>query len=202
MSPISLQAKLQRDPQFYCELLCLLYHPDNESAKAVSKPTKQQINMARHADQLLNLWKAIPGADENGVIDESILHKWIKDARSLCSNSGLLPFCDTHIGELLAKEPDEGEVPWPSEPIRDVIDELDSEDLTLGFKIAIFNKRGASWKSLGEGGQQEWLLADKYKAYAKHCESEWPVTATALHQVAERYEAEARSEDEGAKANR
>ena len=51
-------------------------------------------------------------------------------------------------------------------------------------------------KQVGEGGQQERDLADKYKQRARGWEVEFPRTAGVLQAIANSYEAEARQADE------
>ncbi len=80
-------------------------------------------------------------------------------------------------------------------PVRDIIEEVQSEELLRGFQIGIFNKRGMYSKLPTEGGAQERALAEKYRSYARVSEVEWPRTAASLRRVAERYEDDARRED-------
>ena len=123
---------------------------------------------------------------------------WVNSARAICAESGHLDVCDSHIGQMLAKEPEQENADWPGIATRDVIDEIDSEALTRGFEVGIHNKRGVYSKSIGEGGAQERTLAGRYEKYAQNCEMEWPVTAAALRRVAKAYEAESEREDERA----
>ena len=125
--------------------------------------------------------------------------------RTKCQESGHLGVCEEQIGEVLANEPepDDPSVGWPSEAIRDVLEEVDSEStsksMLRGFEIGIYNKRGVTCRSLTEGGVQEDELAQKYRDYMKACQDEWPLVAASLRRVAEGYDADADREDEEAK---
>ena len=79
--------------------------------------------------------------------------------------------------------------------IEEIATEEHTEELLDGFQIGIFNKRGPYSKSPTEGGEQEWKLRDDCNRYADACKIEWPRTAAALRQVAQRYEEDARRED-------
>jgi hypothetical protein len=103
---------------------------------------------------------------------------------------------------VLAHAPDESDGNWPCIPVRDLIDEIDSESLADGFVVGTLSKRGVHCKSLIDGGAQERALAARYEKHAIACEIDWPVTAAALRKVAERYERQAGSEDAKAEARR
>lgn len=198
-SPVALQKSLQQDPKFYCQLISIIFRSDKEPEDESKAPGEKEKALAHNAYNLLNRWNAIPGTGEDGVIDERTLMDWVKTAREICTETGHLVSCDIHIGETLAKEPEKEGGAWPSIPVRDVIDEIDSEDLAHGFEIGIRNKRGVYSKGHGEGGLQERLLAEKYENFARRWEMEWPITAASLRRVARIYEDEAKREDERAK---
>ena len=195
-SPKVLHGWLQRDPHFFAELLSMIYRSQNDSEATVIQPTEEQKARAQNAHGLLMSWQLIPGARDDGTVDDQQLLEWVKKARALCEVSGRLEICDIKIGEVFAHAPSESDGSWPCTPVRDVIEEIDSDELIEGFKLGIFNKRGGYSKSLTEGGEQERALAARYAAYADACDIEWPRTAAALRRVVHQYEAEARREDE------
>jgi transcriptional regulator with XRE-family HTH domain len=198
-SPETLHRLLRTEPRFFADLLRLLFRSDKEPEESTEVPTEEQKVHARNAYRLLMQWKSVPGLREDKTVDEQKLLEWVTEARRLCEESGRLVICDLRIGEVLAYAPKESDGTWPCLPVRDVIDEIDSEALTRGFEIGIFNRRGGFTKSPIEGGKQERELARKYASYAEACDIEWPMTAAALRRVAHQYEEDARREDEEAK---
>ena len=194
--PVALQKTLQQDPQFFCQLISVVYRSDNEPEDEGEAPTEQEKARARNAYNLLTRWNAIPGTGDDGVIDEQILMDWVDKAREICKESGHLSVCDIHIGEMLAREPGNSDDEWPGIPVRDVIDEIDSDDLVRGFEIGIYNKRGVYSGNRHGGGLQERALAEKFNNFASQCETDWPETAASLRRVAKHYEDEAKREDE------
>jgi hypothetical protein len=199
-SPKTLHVWLQRNPNFFAEILSVIYRSRHEPEEEVAPPTEEQKARAQNAYRLLGSWESIPGKREDGTIDDQELMAWITTARQLCAKGGRLEVCDLQIGEILAHAPEENDGSWPCIPVRDVIDEIESDELVSGFESGIFDKRGPYSKSLGEGGTQERELARKYAAYAEACDVDWPRTAAALRRVARQYEADARREDERAQA--
>jgi hypothetical protein len=193
--PQALHALLQQ-PQFFAELLCLIFWSQQESAEVVDPPTEQQKAAARNAYTLLSSWNTIPGIREDGTVDETKLMEWVTTARALCAQTGRLEVCDSRIGQVFAHSVQERDGSWPCIPVRDVIEEVANEEFIRGFEIGIFNQRGVYSKSPIEGGAQERELAQRYTAYANACDIEWPRTASVLRRVAQQYEREAQRADE------
>ena len=192
LSPVTLEKSLQQDPVYFCRLIRMVYHPDKMAEDNRQALTEQDKARAHQAYVLLNQWKMIPGMNNDGLINEQELMDWVRIAREKCEESGHLEVCDERIGEVLAQEP-EGNDEWPSNPIRDVIDEIDSDALARGFRVGIYNKNG-SVPFEGEGLREN-ELAGKYHRFANQCEMEWPKTAASLRRVAKDYEEEAKRED-------
>lgn len=200
VSPKTLLRSLQTNPRFFADLIGLVFLSDKDIAESSEPLTEDQKVRAENAYHLLKEWKSIPGLGEDGSVDESALLAWVKEARRLCEESGRLRRCDRQIGQVLAHAPSESDGTWPCIPVRDVIDEIDSIDLTGSFETSIFNKRGPIVKSPFAGGNQERGLAQQYTSYAEACATEWPTTAAALRRIARHYTNDARREDEEAQA--
>jgi transcriptional regulator with XRE-family HTH domain len=199
--PVSAQTfrNLLRDkPEYFVELLSLIYRPRHASEDAIQECSEEEKRRAGKAYQLLLSWKDVPGSRDDGTVDELMLFDWIKAARSLARERGLLEVCDSRIGEVLAYAPSESDGSWPCIPVRDALEEisLDSEEILSGFSAGIFNKRGLITRSLREGGDQERDLARTFRAFADACQGEWDRTAETLRRLARSYEEDARREDE------
>jgi hypothetical protein len=79
--------------------------------------------------------------------------------------------------------------------VRDLLEEVTSEDLEQGIYKGTFNSRGWISRALGEGGAQERELAERYHTYARLLNDRWPRTAGLMRQIAEAYVSDARRED-------
>jgi len=194
VAPMALHLRLQETPEFFAEILSDLYRSRSESDEPAQAPDEQRRLRASNAFRLLRTWKTVPGTRDDGTLDDQELTRWATEARELCEQSGRLEVCDITIGELLAcSEESDGS---PSVAVRDLLEEVATDEFIRGFQIGILGKRGMSLRSATEGGDQERVLASKYESYASACAIEWPRTAAALRQIAKEYEAEARREDE------
>ena len=88
--PKTLHQRLATHPEFFFELLSLLYRSTDEDDNAELLETadkEKQSALATHAYRLLNSWHGMPGL-KDGKVDEDALKKWIAEARALCEKAG------------------------------------------------------------------------------------------------------------------
>jgi hypothetical protein len=193
-SPVILHRLLSKRPEFFNQLLGMIFRSDNDDK--IEELSLEDQSRAQSAYRLLMDWHDVPGTREDGSIDEQQLIAWIREVRSTAQDQGRLPICDERIGEVFAFAPkestDEG---WPCIPVRDAIEEIGTQELTNGFEIGIFNKRGTYSKAFDAGGEQERSIAKRYHDWAEIAKFKWPKTATALRQMANKYERDAYRED-------
>jgi hypothetical protein len=101
---------------------------------------------------------------------------------------------DQQIGALLAHSPPASDGSPLHEAIRDLLEEIRSDDLELGIAVEIHNTRGVASRGAMQGGTQEWELAQRYQAYSDAAR-DWPRTRKLFKRVVDSYEAEARRHD-------
>ena len=85
--------------------------------------------------------------------------------------------------------------------MRDVIEELASENVEIGISVQLFNNRGMHSREMFEGGKQERELAERYKKWASRC-TKWPRTQRLLISIAKDWDARALKEDERAEQDK
>jgi hypothetical protein len=79
---------------------------------------------------------------------------------------------------------------WPCEPVRRLLEDIQSESMSRGARIGVFNSRGVHFR--GEGGDDERLLADKYRVWANALQYSHPFVASSLlEELVKTYEREA-----------
>ena len=84
---------------------------------------------------------------------------------------------------------------WPCEPVRELLDAVGSQHLGHGFTTGKFNLLGMTGRGVFEGGEQERLLADGYRADAARISPLWPFTASLLRRLADSYDSSGRQFD-------
>jgi hypothetical protein len=102
-----------------------------------------------------------------------------------------------HIGQVLASSPPDPDGRWPGLEVRNLLEELESDQVEEGLANGIIGTRFTT-RAPDEGGRQEWELVHKYRQQAEQFTDEWPRTASVLRSVADHYESLARREDEAA----
>ncbi|MEM6610212.1 MAG: HigA family addiction module antitoxin [Pseudomonadota bacterium] len=194
----NLQAEVNENPALLCDAISLAYKSKKDMDEV--ELTEERKKAAKNAHTFISALSAVPGVDEKGRISSEKLKDWILEARRLGDRSGHRNMVDYQIGELLAHAPDGDDEVWPCEPVREVINDLYSEDMEQGISIGRYNARGATWR--GEGGAQERAIAKQYDTWAKACELEFPRTASVLRGMAGKYNKDAEWHDNEAMIRR
>jgi hypothetical protein len=188
-----LHRRLAREPEFFVELLIVLFRPD-QGGPSQGDPDPKLVRLAQHVWTLLQTWKGpIPGISPDGSLDEGALVDWVKRTRDLLVAEHRTAIGDQQIGQVLWHSPAGSDGLHPHEAVRRVIESTASGDLNTGFRVAAVNSRGVVMR--GPGGDQEREMAADYAARAAAFSGSFPQTARIFRELAERYEAEARDWD-------
>lgn len=196
----SIHRFMARDPAFFVRILSAVYRPrdtaSEEAAAQEDEVTRQRF--ATNGYRLLSSWRQVPGLQEDGRLDPSLLRTWVDEAQHLLREAGRYEVGTVQIGQVLVSLPADPDGTWPPEAVRDLFEELQSEKMEEGFYIEVLNRRGVTNRGLDEGGAQERKLADRYRSDAQDIADRWPRTAAILRKVAKSYENEAQRNEEEA----
>ena len=150
--------------------------------------------VATQAYRLLHSAKRIPGTnDDDGKIDVAKLKAWIADVRALCETYAREEIGDNVIGELLSKTKSGADGIWPSELVREALEEVGTSGMAEGMTIGLYNQRGAHFR--GPGGAQERELAAKYRDWSGQVAFDAPFTSQLLERIAKGYDFDAEWHD-------
>lgn len=198
-TPRALVAAMTSSPELFVQLVEIVYRADEEEPEGSGDSEEApDPAMASQAWSVLHQVRAFPGQDESGGVDATELRGWVSRARELLAASGRREIGDQTIGQLLARGPAGGDGVWPCEPVRDLLEELDSEQFAIGMRIGRYNQRGPTMRAVYAGGEQEHELAQRYAAEATTLQPRWPAAAALLRDLAQSYEHDARRHDEEA----
>ena len=191
---------LSENPSLFIEMLSTVFKASEESGVIDPEPEDPEHAraVATQAYRLLDIWSQIPGTRDDGTIDGEALEAWIKEARVRAKAAGREDIADSRIGHVLSASPMGLDGNWPAEPVREVIDLFRSKSMIEGFQIGKGNRRGITTRMPRAGGELERREAAKYRAWAKAIAYGHPHTAKALDTLADRYDWEARRNDEEA----
>ena len=196
--PKALHGELARNPSFFADIISQCYREKHAPEPKDDERDEAKINIVMAAHTLLESWLGIPGTTLDGNVDKAALGAWVSEARSLCMANDRIEVCDLKIGEQLSYSPAEPDGSWPCSAVREIMEAVPGDEILRGFRSGVINQRGVVSRRLNEGGEQERELVAKFRGHAEHCKIRWPRTARILRSIAERYDSEARHEDERA----
>ena len=195
--PRALHRLLSVSPDFFVEVLSLVYRRENEEpggddAGELSPGDQQR---ARIGYELLGDWRGVPGQQAGGDIDEDHFREWMFVVQARLRDVGRYGIGLHVLGQVLSGSPSDPDGTWPCGAVRRVIEELGSRDLEEGFRIGVYNSRGVVTRDPAAGGAQERALAERYEGLAAAVSSSHPRTGRLLRRIADGYRRDARRED-------
>jgi hypothetical protein len=186
------------DPSFYVSLLCAAFRVEGEEP---SEPTTEQRARATTAYRLLTSLGDVPGR-QGDTLDAERLGSWVHDMRRLGEEAERRGMTNEFIGHVLAHAPvDPSDEAWPHKAVRDLIEQLGSEETERGIQVERFNMRGVYSKALFEGGKKERGFAVQARGWAAKCDH-WPRTQKLLNEIAKDWDGRAEWEDSVARKDR
>lgn len=192
----NLERYVEAHPDLFVQALAWTYRRkgDGVDPPEILPPEGSGKQLAERGYKLLRALRSVPGRDEAGVRDAARLRAWVDAVRDAAEKIDRTVVADVTIGELLSNAPSGDDGVWPCEPVREVIEDIQSVDMALGMHTGRYNARGVH--SRGEGGGQERALAEEYRSWAEALQHSHPfVSSKLLMDLAKTYEAEAKRED-------
>jgi hypothetical protein len=187
--PKLLETRLATQPEFFCEVIRLIYRSKNEP-KQDEEPDEQRKAVASNAWRLLHEWKRPPGLNEDGTFSTENFEKWLKSVKEICITSGHLEVAMIKVGEVLLYCPPDPQGLWIVQSVASALNGRDAEDMRSGFRTEVFNSRGVHW--VDPTGKPERDLAAQWREKADAVEnSGFARFAATLRELADSYDCEA-----------
>lgn len=186
--PHCLTSRILQAPAFYMELIAFAYRDDDGNYHGDESCT-DVMERAWAAFQHL---KRIPGQCADGEsVDENVFGQWIKEAAQLAKQRRYTVAHACMLGKILSYAPKGSDGIWPTECVREVIEQEMTDTLVRNMVCERRNQRGVYCFS---GGREEEKLADFYDEQAKLLSGRWPGTANMLRMLASDYNWDAERE--------
>ncbi len=160
-----------------------MYWAEDEPRDQDVPPWRRAVATAGFA--VLRSWRTPPGLSPDGTVDAESLRAWVTEACRLASASGRPATGDCTIGMVLAYVPPGSDGLWPAEPVRDLIEDLQSPAFENGLRSGKLNSRGLVWSSPADGGVQERDFAAQFRAWAERVADGWHRRDQAVSEVVE-----------------
>jgi len=176
----NLEKYVEANPEAFVQAVVWAYkRRDGGEDPSEYKVAPEQVqNFAKRGYKLIDGIARMPGHDNLGELTRDKLTTWVKTVRDACRDLDRLEVADISIGKLLSRSPLGMDGVWPCEPVRQVMEDVHSKNMMEGAHTGVYNSRGVV--SRGEGGNQERLLAEKYRAWANVLRYSHPFVASEL----------------------
>ncbi|CAI2931700.1 HigA family addiction module antitoxin [Aminobacter niigataensis] len=192
----NLERYIEEHPEMFVQAVVWAYKRNDRGEDPPEfRVTKEHEHLGKRGYRLLEALERIPGQDKATEPEQrEKLAEWVAAVRKSCAELDRAEIADLCLGKLLSNAPVGRDGVWPNEVVRDVMEDLQSEDLTNGARTGLYNSRGVHWR--GEGGGQERELADKYRNWADALQFTHPfVSSSLLMSMVKTYEREAEQHD-------
>lgn len=193
---------IEAHPEFLAEAISWTYKRTDGTMDPpeIMIPADRVKTMAERGYILIDALKRIPGTDDVAEINGKRLAEWVRSVRESCADMSRGEIADVVIGGILSSAPVGKDGAWPCEPVRELMEDLQSEHMMSGAHTGVYNSRGAHVR--GPGGDQERALAERYRKWAQQIRASSPFVASKLlMKLTDTYDKEAAREDTEAKLN-
>lgn len=187
--PLAIEVAASEDAENFVYLFGLAYGVDLLSSDNHGTGKAE----ADVAFQVLHRMRYTLGRNQQGS-DMAELASWIESVRLLVTTPGGVEQAMYLIGGILGRVKSPGGDPYPSPAIVDVLERSIGVEMLLGFRTAVFNGRGVTWR--GHGGGQERELAERYEAVSRGLRESAPRTSRMFGVLARGYRMDGVREDE------
>jgi hypothetical protein len=174
---MELHKKLAKEPEFFLELISLVYRAKSAPKKAPSKSAQQKAGLA---DDMLRSWRKLPGQKDDSTIDYDELKAWVTKSMRLLAETDRSSPGEYHIGRILFCSLQSASGAWPQDEVCRLIDELASDRVDEGFVTEAFNSGGFTWEKDYSSLQR----ADKIEKRASEIAFTYPRAAKTLRRAA------------------
>ena len=196
----NLEQAVADSPGLFANAIAFAYRRNDDGQDPPGWPvenTDQRASAAAKYYALLERQRRIPGVDADGRVGTELLRRWCVEFRRLCKEYGRVEVGDIHLGQLLSHAPLDENGRWPCGAVCEVMEGLASPHIAEGFHTAVFNARGAHWRGIEDGGEEERKLAVRYRSFAQQLSFDYPYVSDVLERIAQVYDnAEKRHDSE------
>lgn len=189
VAPKLLENKLANDPEFFCEVIRLIYRSKKEK-QLLEEHTEAKKAIAENAWLLLYGWRTPPGTQEDGAFSAKHFNEWLQRVKDICIESGHIEVALIEIGKVLIYAPPDPDGLWIHRAVATALNDRYAEDMRDGYSTGAYNSRGVHF--VDPTGKPERELAEQFRRKADEVENAgFQRFASTLRDLAATYEREA-----------
>lgn len=182
--PSTLYKKMATTPDLYVVFLKYAFKEDNDKTK--KDLSEEEQSLAQCAWNLLNNFRVLPGLDENGFVNSSLLKQWIDKVLELAQEVNRITSAKLFIGHLLYHAPADKDGFWIDRTVAYILNDFKNEDMLRGYRSEDINSRGAH--VIDTTGAQENAIGDLWRKRAEELRAEnYPFFANETESIAKFY---------------
>ena len=188
VEPKILESRLATRPEFFCDVIRLIYRSKNEEPEKEFDDDKKAI--ASNAWRLLHEWRKPPGLQEDGSFSVKEFEAWLEKVKQNCRKTGHFEIAMIAVGEVLFYCPVDPQGLWIVQAVAKALNARDADEMRNGFRTEVYNSRGVH--GIDPNGKPECELAEQWRQKADDLENAgFARFATTLRELAESYDREA-----------
>ncbi|ABN07151.1 hypothetical protein Mlab_0982 [Methanocorpusculum labreanum Z] len=176
------ERRLAESPEFFCEMLQLIYKSKNEQATDMKYDIS--IDVRNNIYYMLQHWRVIPGTRDDGTFDESAFLDWYHSVIDICQKQGLEDVAFVEIGRILTYAPEDPDGLWIHRTVANLLNEDDNESLRRHFGIGIRNKDGVH---ICDGEWEEQRTKNSREKADALDNAGYPLFAELMREISESY---------------
>ena len=174
---------LKKEPYYYAEMINIIYKHEGENEEKFEK-NQALINSLHTFYRKLNF---CPCTHNTNNIKKEELEEWVNKFKSILEKQKQRKLFGMVLGRIFSFSPQGNDGFYPHESIRDIIENLNSEDFKLlknSYIVTILNKRGTYSP---DAGITEAKLAREYKKNANGIRLFFPFSASIYDEISDSY---------------
>lgn len=189
-APKALEQGLADDPEFFCEMICVVYRPHNSEVPDKETPDEAKAFRVDRSHRLLRHWSTPPGTREDGSFDPAVCVDWYEKALASLQASDREATGMHMAGQVLRHVPADPDGLWLHKDVAALLNRPEMNELRRGFDLGIVNSRGCHFVAPDGSGEEalakEWFEKAEAVENAGHHR-----LAGTLRQIASNYKREA-----------
>lgn len=144
-----------------------------------------QVQQAENAYMLLTSFDRLPGTDRDGRVDPAALKQWIAQVLELAAASGRREIAEALVGQILASVPADADGTWPCRPVRELLEELQSERIERNLAARLYNQEDSpcATRKMEESRNVRWRPSPSTPTAASACSLELTKAAASGEEV-------------------